>query len=93
MTANCLEFTVDVNDGMSTQRLNAYIRSPAVLSAYPNCWTCLVGWTGPMAQEKPVFGASTLQTLSLAVPTLETLLRVSFLGSEILMDGKPFLFS
>lgn len=93
MTENCLSFTVDVTDGTGTWQLSAYIRSPAVLDAYPNCWTCLVGWTGSIAQERPVFGASTLQALSLAVPALEALLRINFPHTEFLMNGNPFLLS
>ena len=91
MTHDRLEFMVEVNDHAGGHQICVYVSLPAVMDHQPGCWTCLAGWTGSMALERPAFGATALQAVSLAFPMLEELLQLGFPDAEFVMDGRPFL--
>lgn len=90
MTDNRVRFEIEVIGPAGSQRICAFICSPAIEDDQPDFWTCRVGWSGPLALERPGFGATALQALNLAIPLLEGLLQMRFPDAEFLMSGRPF---
>jgi hypothetical protein len=93
MTLGRLEFAVHVTGDFVDEQICVYLSSPAVLDDHPGCWTCLAGWTGRLALERPAFGATPLQAISVALPLLESLLHLRFANAEFFVDGRPFLLT
>lgn len=86
-----VKFFVDVIRTNETVSLSVRLGPPELSTSVPDCWACPFGWDGEEGMKREAFGATSLQSLALAMGLLEISLVSRFPDATFLEDGRPFL--
>lgn len=83
------ELTVTRGPGAPPGRVLINLGKPA-LNAELTRWECVTSWSGAASGSIRIYGATSLQSLSLALATLEQEITSLFPGAQIAEDGAPW---
>lgn len=72
--------------------VSVFIAKP-VLDDRMSCWTCLICISADEVRERKIYGASSLQALSLAASIVPSLILTFFPGEEFMESGTPVVLS
>lgn len=87
-----MKFSVDVITADEALSIAVFLGPPSFSASIPGCWACGFGWDGEHAVTREAFGATSLQSVTLAIGLLEISMVSEFPGAIFLEDGRPFLF-
>lgn len=64
--------------------------SKPVLDASATTWICELSWDGPIVHATRIYGATSLQSLSLAIDLIQSELASALRGRTITESGAPW---
>ncbi len=84
------ELTISEGSGSPERRVHLVVGKP-VLNAGRSRWECVARWDGAASGSLCIHGATSFQSLSLALTAVEQEIACLFPGSHVRESGAPWL--
>lgn len=78
------------SDGSSADGVRVQVGQPVLNTNYAR-WECRVSWEGAAVGSLRIYGATSIQCLTLALHNLQSEMAATFPNAQITEDGVPWL--